>query len=320
LVGSLLALAGAATLAAVAPNAWILGLALTLAGPASGCACTLAEGALVESEPEARERQMTWWTLAGACGDLTAPLLVAVAGLAGLGWRAAMLVVAGLVAVVAVSAASDPRLDVLELDDEDDEGPQSLREALRNRSLVVWLLGTATCALLDEILVALAALHMRLDLHATEGQTAFALGAWAFGAAVGLLGTERLLRRGAPRRLLMASGLACTCACLSWLWIDDPLGATIGLLAIGLTAAPLYPIATAQLYATCPRRPALIGAASQLLAPIEIALPWLLGALADTVGLPWALVVLAIEPLAILPLAIAAWPTRPRADDVAPTV
>jgi hypothetical protein len=33
LVGSLLALAGAATLAAVAPNAWILGLALTLARP-----------------------------------------------------------------------------------------------------------------------------------------------------------------------------------------------------------------------------------------------------------------------------------------------
>mgnify|MGYP001494665983 CR=1 FL=1 len=316
-VGGLLALAVAVALAAWAPSPWILGLALALAGPASGVACALAEGALVEADPSRREVEMTRWTLAGALGDLLAPTLVAGVGVAGLGWRTAMLVVAGALGLYALwlSRRELAGLPSGEGDDgdDDDDGPQDLRSTLENRTLVWWLVGTTSCALLDEILVALAALRLRQDLHAPEAVTGFALGAWAFGAGVGLLATQWLLRHVAPRRLLVVAGVACTLASSSWLWTSSPLGVTLGIFAIGLTAAPLYPVATAQVYAACPGRPALIGAAEQVFAPIEIALPWLVGALADRVGLQWALVGLALQPIVLGTLALRAWPrSRPR--------
>lgn len=307
-VGGLVALGLAAVIASLAPSPWVLGLALALAGPASGVACALAEGALMDAEPQARERQMTRWTLAGALGDLTAPLLVALVGLVGLGWRAALLIVAALVLAHAVVLARAELSLRVPADDDEDDGPTSLREALRDRTLVLWLLGTTMCALLDEILVALAALHMRRDFQASEAATATALGAWALGAGVGLVVTERLLRHVPPRRVLVAAGVLCTLVCSAWLFIDDPLEATIGLFVLGIAGAPLYPIATAQAYAACPGRAALVGATAEVFTPIEIALPWLCGALADVAGLPIALTILAAQPVVLFVLAWRAWP------------
>ena len=314
-VGGLLALAAAVALAAWAPSPWAFGAALALAGPASGVACALAEGALVEADPTRREVEMTRWTLAGALGDLLAPALVAFVGVAGLGWRTALFVVAAALAVYGLwlSRRELSGLPVaVDEEDDDDDGPHDLRSTLRNRTLVWWLVGTTSCALLDEILVALAALRLRQDLHAPEATTGFALGAWAFGAGIGLLGTQWLLRHVAPRRLLLASGVACTVASASWLWTSSPLAVTVGIFVIGLTAAPLYPVATAQVYAACPGRPALIGAAEQVFAPIDIALPWLVGALADRVGLQWALVGLSLQPIVLGTLAWLAWPRGPK--------
>lgn len=308
-VGGLVALGLAVVIAALAPSVWVLGLALAIAGPASGVACALAEGALMDAEPEARERQMTRWTLAGALGDLTAPLLVALVGIVGLGWRAALLVVAALVlAHAVVLARAELSLRVPADDDDDADRPSSLREALRDRTLLLWLLGGTACALLDEILVALAALHLRRDFHASEAATATALGAWALGAGVGLVATERILRHVPPRRVLMAAGVVCALVCSAWLFIDDPLEATIGLFVLGIAGAPLYPIATAQAYAACPGRAALVGATAEIFTPIEIALPWLCGALADVAGLPIALAVLAAQPVVLFVLAWRAWP------------
>jgi MFS family permease len=310
-VSGLVALGLAASMAALAPSAWVLGLALAIAGPASGVACALAEGALMDAEPHARERQMTRWTLAGALGDLCAPLVVAIVGVFGLGLSAALFVVAGLVLAHAVVLARSNLSLAVPDDDEDDPGPRSLREAIRDRTLLLWLVGTTACALLDEILVALAALHLRRDFLASEAATATALGAWALGAGVGLVATERILRRVPPRRVILAAAVVCACTCPAWLVIDDPLEATIGLFVLGIAGAPLYPIATAQAYAACPGRAALVGAAAELFTPVEIALPWLCGALADVAGLPIALVALAAQPIVLFTLAWLAWP-RPR--------
>jgi MFS family permease len=311
IAGGLAVLALATVLAALAPSPWLLAVAMSVAGAASGVACSLAQGALVEAEPHARERAMTRWTLAGALGDLAAPLLVALVGVAALGWRTAMLVAATLVGAIAIAVAR-ARVGAIAADERDDEGPAGLRDLLRNRTLVAWLAGVTTCALLDEILVALAALHLRFDLGASEATTAFALGVWAAGCGVGLVVIERALARVEPRRLLVVGAIGCAVATLAWLAATSAAWAAVGLFAVGLTSAPLYPIAKAQAFAACPGRAALIGAAAQLFAPVEIALPWLLGALADATSLTVALAALVLEPLALLALALVVWPRPAR--------
>jgi fucose permease len=222
-----------------------------------------------------------------------------------------MLVVAALVAAEAAAVLRAPATEAAGYDEPAD-APSSLRAALRNKTLVLWLAGTTFCALLDEVFVAFAALHLRRDLGASDGAAAFALTAWAIGAAVGLFATDLALRRAHPRSILVGSSMACMLACAAWLRTGSPTLASVGVFLVGVTTAPLYPIAKAQVFAACPRRPALVGAAAQLFAPAEIAMPLLLGLLADYAGLRATLASLMLQPLALLVLAVAAWPRASR--------
>jgi predicted MFS family arabinose efflux permease len=286
-----------ALVAAFARDPWLLGAALAVAAPAGGIACGLGQVALVERQTDGGARALTAWTLAGALGDLAAPALVALAGALGLSWRAALAAAAALLvahgALVWATPLPAPGAGVA---DDEPAAPARARPAL----LWLWLAAVASCALLDEIVVVLGGLHLDHDLGASAAESAVALGACAAGSSVGLLLSQRALDRVAPRRLLAIAAVACALACFGWLWAPTPTTAAMALFALGLFAAPLYPLATAEAYASLPDRPAVVAAAAQLLAPIDIALPWILGAAADAWGLRVALAALALEPLAIL--------------------
>lgn len=64
----------------------------------------------MDAMPVRQAQHMAWWTMAGSVGALAGPVLVAACLGAGLGWRAAILVVAacGLVAWVAIALAGQP--------------------------------------------------------------------------------------------------------------------------------------------------------------------------------------------------------------------
>jgi len=85
---ALLALAMMLALGAVARTPWLLGVALGLAGAASGVACACAQGELVGAHGGDAGRAMTRWTTFAAAGDVLAPLLVAVVLFAGGSYRA----------------------------------------------------------------------------------------------------------------------------------------------------------------------------------------------------------------------------------------
>lgn len=302
-----------ALFAALSTAPWMLALALGITAPASGCVGALAQAALVDAAPDARERAMARWTLAGALGDLAAPACIGAVALLGGSWRVAL----GLIAVLLLlHALALWRVDApahAAAPEPEDEGPRErLAVVLRNRLLLVWLGVTTMCTLLDEILVALAMLHLRQDRGASEAEAALAAAAWAAGCGVGLFATERLLARVSARRLLGGGALGCAAACLGW-WVAPtvPLAA-LGLFALGLCSAPLYPIGTAQCYAALPGRAVMVGVVAHVFAPIDIFAPWLLGLLADAHGLRVALVVLALGPIAFAVLALSkrAWPTR----------
>lgn len=295
-----LAIAGAA----IASAPWMLAVALGCAGAASGVASGIAESALVDADPDNRERTMTRWTLAAAIGDVLAPVLLAGTAAIGIGWRptllgiaAAMLVYAALLVRARIERAAVPA-------DDDDEPPMRWRDAIRHRGLMAWLAATTACALLDEILVTFGALHLRLDRGVDEPTVALAAAVWASGSGVGLLATGRLLGRISPRRILVVAAIACTIAAATWCIVPSTALAIAGLFVVGLATAPLFPLCSAQAYAQLPGRATLVTAASEIFVVFDVAMPWLMGIAADAFGLVTALACVALGPAVILVVAL----------------
>jgi predicted MFS family arabinose efflux permease len=294
--------------AALAPTPLVLSLAVALMAVSAGTGVALAQATLVDLFPAARERVMTRWALMGLIGDLVGPALLAVLAAVGLGWRAGFAMVAAGLALWTLFLfrpfPEPPRAPEAAGEDGDEPGMlAALRLALGNRRLILWMAASAFCDLLDEILVVFASLHLRDDLGAGPTQRAVVLGAFIAGGAGGVLWAERLLRRHAPLRVLAGFSAACVVSYLVWLLMPCWWLSAIAMLAVGAAASPLYPITQAQAYAALPGRSGAVNAAGHLFTPLAMALPWLLGRLADHAGTTAALLVLVAEPLAIFLIA-----------------
>jgi MFS family permease len=299
-------------LVARAPSPFWLSCGLALTGAACGLACSAARAELLSHCPGNGERALVRWTLFGGLGDLASPLLVAtVLGLGG-SFRDALLVVAALFAVQALAATREQQLPRPARSTEEDEVPfwRALRDAAGQRRLWLWILGAGLCTLLDEIVLAFAALHMRLDLGASDTAATTCGVAISLGGTLGAWLTERFLERVSTRRLLLLTAgaslfaLALVVAAPSGSWLVP------ALFLLGATAAPQYTLLEARAYAELPGRPGLVHALSQVTVLIEIAAPTALGAVAQVFGLRAALAALALQPLVALALCGIAYPRR----------
>jgi MFS family permease len=298
-------LAAALALSALAPTAWLLSLGLALAGAASGVACAVAQGELVAGDPGNEDRAMSRWALFSAIGDTIAPLLVAAVLWAGGGYRGALLAVAAMIGL-----AAWPRTPGVALPDDDaEEDAVPLREILGRRRLWGLLVAAGFCALLDEIVVALAALRLVRDLGASEGVAAAGLTLCSFGAVIGSAAIEPLLPRLGRARLLLASGALTLAALAAVVLSASPIAAVIALFLLGVVVAPQHSLLLAAAHELVPGRPGAVNAATQLLAPLDLALPFAVGAVAASFGLGAALAVLALQP--ILVVAAALWLLSP---------
>lgn len=308
-VGGLLGLGVCQIVAGLAPGLPWFAAAWALCGPLSGIGVNLAQATLIDSAPAERERLMTRWTFMGHLGDLVTPLLFAVLAEASLGWRDAFVVTGGLVAGYAVLLALVPFPD-----GRGGEPPAPaesrvpLSAALASGRLWLWLFAVSLCGLLDEVLVAFAALYLESSFAADVASRSQALACFVLGSLLGLLLGERLLGRVAPLRLLRWSGGAGTLVSLAWLAAPDLFWSGLLLGLLGICVAPLYPIAQAQAYASLPGRSGLVNAAAQALQPLELALPFALGWIADRFGLRAALALLALQPLGLLLISLRARP------------
>jgi hypothetical protein len=74
------------------------------------------------------------------------------------------------------------------------------------------------------------------------------------------------------------------------------------MLPVGACAAPLYPLAAAQAYARAPNASGAVLAAGHLFTPLALALPFLVGSVADHAGTSAALALLAAQPLGLVVL------------------
>lgn len=307
--GGLVAMAAAACAAACARDPYVLACAQAVKWCAIGAASGLAQATLVDGSGDDRARTIARWSLLSLAGDLGAPLLLAAVAVAGYGWRTGYAVAAALLAVWIVAAWRVPIAGTGGGDDEDDDGTSpgviaAFKIALADRRLLAWLFATALCDLLDEIFIVLASIHVRDDFAASARWQSATIVAFVAGNALGLVLLDRVLHRTSERRALIAAAAGCAIAYAAWMLAPSPLAGLVAIIPVGLFAAPLYPLASAQAYAVRPGSSGLVLAASHLFTPLGLAIPFGLGAIADVAGTRVALAVLLVQPVALCILAI----------------
>jgi predicted MFS family arabinose efflux permease len=257
---------------------------------------------------------MSRWTAYAELGDTLVPLFVGGLSWLGHGYRGAFVslgVVTAAQALIYLRATS-ARVAQREADD-DEHAPfaASLRALATRPRLFLFLFTSSLCCLLDEVVVALAALRFRLDQGQsltviTAGSTLFAA-----GGILGAVVTDRLLPHTSMRRVLSSSSLLCVLSliCLS---LTASLPASLLLLAvIGFSAAPHHALIQAAAYEELPGKPGLVNAALQVFVVIEITAPLTIGVVAAEASLSAALLALSVQPLAVAWVARAA-DRRPR--------
>src|SRR5690606_5905912 len=123
----------------------------------------------------------------------------------------------------------------------------------------------------DELLVVFAALYLRDQLHAGPIASSVVIGAGVLGAIAGVLLAERLLTQVAPLRLLLVSSAACAVSYGGWLLAPSVALSAPLFFLVGLSAAPMYPIASAQAYAALPGQSGTVNAAGHVFTPLSLA-------------------------------------------------
>lgn len=342
---ALCGLSAALLLCATASHGTLLATGLALAGAASGVACGAAQSELVAASAGAGDRAMTRWVLFGSAGDVLTPLLVALVLGAGASYRAAFAAAAVLVLLQGAAliigsgperkestgcAPAPPQAGAAGADSEDadpedanreDADPEdadavplltALREGVRNASLWRWLIAAGLCTLLDEIVVAFAALHAERDLGASSATAVACVTGVSAGAVLGAWLTDRALDAVASDRLLLGSTLASALALTAVVLAPTPAWLALALVALGASAAPQYALTKARAYAASPGRPGVVNALAQVFVLLDIAGPLALGALADRLGVAAALACLMLQPLGISLLLVAAKRQAPR--------
>ena len=318
-----------------------LPIGLACAGAASGMACSAAQAELMEHGAREREQAMMRWVLFGAIGDVITPPVAALVIGAGGNYRDAFALAAigalahaawlwprrgaGRAGGAGDAAGTDGRMPTRadgsapastrdagalaeSRDGPEDAPPVSLIEGLRaavaNRQLWLWLLGASLCTFLDEIVIALGALHAERDLGAAPAAAIAIVTSNSLGGVIGAALGARLLRTFRPDRVLLASAAGASIALLGVLLAPNLVSLGLALAVLGAAAAPQYALLRANAYAALPGRPGVVNALGQAFVLIDVLAPLALGALADHSGVRAALACLAIQPFAVLALTL----------------
>lgn len=283
------AIAGAGLFAASHIVAFTM-LGAVLLGFAGTTVLTCTQAILSDRHGERRDRALTEANVGAAACAVLAPLLLGLLQSTPAGWRTAMalpaLVLAGLYLRYrhqSLPAAPGAR-------------PAGGRVRL---PLSCWLLATLVAV---GIAVEFCLIYFGAELLTAAGlrtaQAAAAMSGFYLGILVGRLGGAWLTRRAGRTIPLLYASLTITAAGFLAFWLaGTPVPAITGLFVCGLGIANLYPLSLALTLAAAPGNGDTANARTQLLGGVlVIAAPYLLGSLADHLGLRTAFT---IEPALI---------------------
>jgi len=305
IAGSMAAVGLFCAAGAMAPSYTALLVALSLYGLSLGMATSLSQAALVDIAGDDRERMLSRWALHGAIGDVGGPLLVGGLALVGAGWRVGLASLSVLAVAQAALIFRGPEVRAAACEEEDEgegEAARGPRKGGGVRAVVFWCCAGVLCALLDEVLLGFAALRLD-ELGATPAERGLVLVACVVGEIAGLAAVEWAWSRIHPIRVLLLSAGGCAVAYVAWLnagWL--PASAAL-FFVVGLFAAPLFPVLSAQAFAALPGRSTTVSAISAVVSGVELAVPVLIGLVADRWGLRAALAALLLAPVGLFAVA-----------------
>jgi fucose permease len=197
---------------------------------------------------------------------------------------------------------------------EDEPPADALRAALARAAakprLWAWLFAAASCTLLDELIVALAALRLDHDRAATMAMATAAAVTFSAGAAVGAAITDRIVERLSSRLVLALSSFLCVTALVALLCSDGVVTSCCWLFAVGVACAPHHPLTLASAYRELPEYPGTVQALGQLSVIVDVGAPLALGAIADRYGLQAAVGCLLVQPVVVAVFALLLGKTR----------
>lgn len=307
---------GLTAFALAAPFA-VLVIAATVMGGASDVMIRPLESALADAAERAggrldrllgRQHLLTW------CGDVVAPVLLALGAVTVVGWRGVFAITAGVFVVFAVTLAAtsfpDPRVDATTRS----SLVSSARSLLRRRE--VWLLAAAEALLLplDEAFLGFAV------ARAATGHGAALAQMLAVGlVAGGIAGSALIARRGIDDRSIRAGGAALvTGACVTAAPLPILVQA-VGLASVGVGTAMLWAKVHHRTLTLVPGRSAMVPTVVGVLATPAVLVVVAMGATADAVSITVALVATAVlaVPLVVVVTRLGGRPIRPdELDDV----
>lgn len=301
-LGGGLVFAGACLLAGLAPGLELLLAAFILLYPASGAFVSLAQAALMDTDPARHEHLMARWTLAGSLGVVAGPIVLTVVGWAGLSWRSAYISLA-ILAILLVLFTARTRFPSPPMS-EDGEAPppanaRSILRAIRRRDVQHWLILLMFADFILDVLLGYLALYFVDVVGTTPEQGALAVGVFT---GVGLLSDALLIPL-----LTRVSGLSYLRWSTALMVIVYPTfllvpGFEVKLVLIGLVGllnAGWYAILKAQMYGTLPGQSGTVLAIDSVFGFIEKLVPLGLGLLAARAGLNVALWVLVLGPIVV---------------------
>lgn len=302
-VGGIVATAVGLFLTGIAQTFAPILLAFSILYVASGAYVNLTQGTLIDHNPSRAAQTMARWTLLGWIGVTMAPLGVTGLFFLGYGWRELYLVLAGIAAfysVILFRQRFDAHAGAMEVMVSPRQLWQNLIDALKSRELLRWILLAELADLMLDKLLEVTGLYF----HDVVGVSlAEASGAVAVFTIAGLVGNTLLvpaLERVSGLLVLRVTAVIVLALYFAWLlvpvvWLKFVL---IGL--ISFCTASWFPILRAKTYQVMPGRSGLIISVTSLGSLFSYFVPALLGGVADTFGLQWAMWLLAIGPLALI--------------------
>jgi len=159
--------------------------------------------------------------------------------------------------------------------------------------------GAASCTLLDELVVALAALRLHRDQSATEALAATAAVAFAAGSVLGTSLTDQAVARLGRRAVLLGSAVACVIAVAAMTAPHGVLSSCLALFVVAVVCAPHHALSLSRAYDELPDSPGAVQALAQVFVVVDVLGPLALGVVADRFGLGAAIGCLTAQPVVI---------------------
>ena len=280
----------------------ILLIAFSILFIASTAYVNLAEATLVDRDPNRAEQTMARWTVLGYIGVTLAPLIVTALFAFDQDWRG-VYIAAAFVAMLYALLLARQKFD-LHAGAEHAIAPRKilrdLLAAIRTPELVRWIVLTECADLLLDKLLEVTALYFH-DVAGVE--LAVASGAVAVFTIAGLFGNLALvpaLEKISGTRVLRVTAFIALIVYVAFLLVPN-VWIKFALIAIlSFCTSSWFPITRGKTFAILPGQSGLVIALTSVGNVSSIFVPFILGNIADAIGLQSAMWLLALGPIALL--------------------